>query len=121
MNPGIPDTEFRKRDKEFAEQERFKAKQKTETRKGFARDNFRYDKGTDTYTCPNGEKLKPSPNLHKVGDFQYRQYRTRHTGCRGCKHHKRCHANSRARSIYISSVQSKPDCSRRAETEYVLR
>ena len=53
----IPDPQFRQRDPHFSEKKREKVEKKI-----FTKEDFTYDKETDTYICPNGKQL------HNIGE-----------------------------------------------------
>ena len=48
----------------------------------FPKERFRYDAGTDTYACPNGQQLKPL-YISRVRDTTLMHYANR-GACRGC-------------------------------------
>ena len=58
----------------------------------FPKERFRYDAGTDTYACPNGQQLKPL-YLSKVRDTTLMHYANR-GACRGCALKVQCTSNS---------------------------
>mgnify|MGYP005842929265 CR=1 FL=1 len=49
----------------------------------FRPEAFRYDEGSDTYTCPGGKVLRPDGKEEQPGRINYR-YRAQGTDCRGC-------------------------------------
>ena len=58
----------------------------------FPKERFRYDAGTDTYACPNGQQLKPL-YLSRVRDTTLTHYANR-GACRGCALKVQCTSNS---------------------------
>ena len=58
----------------------------------FPKERFRYDAGTDTYACPNGQQLKPL-YLSRVRDTTLMHYANR-GACRGCALKVQCTSNS---------------------------
>ena len=55
----------------------------------FPKERFRYDAGTDTYACPNGQQLKPL-YISRVRDTTLMHYANR-GACRGCALKAQCH------------------------------
>lgn len=124
VDPYIPDTRFRKRDERFAESDRFKPREKPRKPNKFTREDFLYEAITDTYICPNGETLKATPKQHVAKGYVFRQYRTRHTACRGCPHKATCVGNGPTERKHLDILLgqvSKTRCQRMREkidTEY---
>ena len=58
----------------------------------FPKERFRYDAGTDTYACPNGQQLKPL-YISRVRDTKLMHYANREA-CRGCALKVQCTSNS---------------------------
>ena len=58
----------------------------------FPKERFRYDAGTDTYACPNGQQLKPL-YISGVRDTTLMHYANR-GACRGCALKVQCTSNS---------------------------
>ena len=58
----------------------------------FPKERFRYDAGTDTYACPNGQRLKPL-YINRVRDTTLMHYANR-GACRGCALKVQCTSNS---------------------------
>ena len=58
----------------------------------FPKERFRYDAGTDTYACPNGQQLKPL-YISRVRDTTLMHYANR-GACRGCALKAQCTSNS---------------------------
>ncbi len=45
-------------------------------------EHFAYDRGQDTYTCPQGHLLKSNGSRYKGRNYYFKQYKT--TACKGC-------------------------------------
>ena len=58
----------------------------------FPKERFRYDAGTDTYACPNGQQLKPL-YISRVRGTTLMHYANR-GACRGCALKVQCTSNS---------------------------
>ena len=58
----------------------------------FRKKRFRYDAGTDTYACPNGQQLKPL-YISRVRDTTLMHYANR-GACRGCALKVQCTSSS---------------------------
>ena len=58
----------------------------------FPKEQFRYDAGTDTYACPNGQQLKPL-YISRVRDTTLMYYANR-GACRGCALKVQCTSHS---------------------------
>jgi hypothetical protein len=127
VDPYIPDTRFRKRDERFAESGRFKPREKPRNPNKFTKEDFLYESITDTYICPNGETLKATPKPHVAKGYMFRQYRTRHTACRGCTHKAKCVGNGPTERKHLDILLgqlSKTRCQRMREkidTEHAKR
>jgi hypothetical protein len=50
---------------------------------------FRYDEGSDTYTCPAGKVLRPDGKEEQPGRINYR-YRARGADCGACPYREKC-------------------------------
>lgn len=80
----------------------------------FYNDKFRYDKETDSYTCPAGHRLKSNGNMYKIkswnGHSQIKQYRT--SACSHCASRNKCTSSPKERgrilqrSIYQDAVDA---------------
>ncbi|HJZ38732.1 MAG TPA: IS1182 family transposase [Bacteroidales bacterium] len=80
----------------------------------FYNDKFRYDKETDSYTCPAGNILNSNGNMYKIkswnGHSQMKQYKT--SACRNCVFSNKCTSSPKERgriiqrSIYQDSVDA---------------
>ena len=66
----------------------------------FRPEAFRYDEGSDTYTCPAGKVLRPDGKEEQPGRINYR-YRARGADCQACAFRERCcpQSGTRGRSI----------------------
>jgi hypothetical protein len=70
-------------------------------RKHFKLEDFTYDKGTDRYTCPNGEKLTLCARHAKIKTKIYRRYGVAEGVCDACRYRKRCLKTPTARRKYL--------------------
>ncbi len=61
----------------------------------FGRDDFQYDKTTDTYVCPAGQKLTPSAGKHTHKGKRYLTYRLSAKVCGACPRKEHCLAPSK--------------------------
>lgn len=82
----IPDKNFRTRDPRFATQERWKSRR----RKKFGLEDFRYQKETDEYICPNGKVLHRIAKKAIADGIIYRRYVANREDCLGCELRARC-------------------------------
>ena len=82
----IPDNKFRKRDRRFS----CKRKRGYKTADRYRQEDFRYNKATDTYTCPEGKKLKLNARHQPRGRRICRLYRAQEQDCRGCPSKEKC-------------------------------
>lgn len=92
--------------------------EKAERRDGtFSRSDFRYDAGSDTYTCPNGHLLKLRRRRYKTSrptanaDATIR-YRASTYDCGACVMKERCCPNTSARKVTRSIHESARDVAR---------
>jgi transposase len=71
------------------------------TTKEYLVSQFKYDKTTDTYTCPQGETLKTTGNWHKKtkekDSYEYKKYRT--PKCKECPVKHLCTSRKGGREI----------------------
>lgn len=76
-------------------------------------DKFKYDESTDSYTCPQGEKLETKGTWHKKtrdrDSYQYKKYRT--PACKTCPVKHLCTGRAKGgreieRSEYATAVQA---------------
>lgn len=51
-------------------------------------ERFAYDKGDDTYTCPQGHILKSNGSRYKGRNYYFKQYKT--SACKGCPVRELC-------------------------------
>ncbi len=64
---------------------------------GFAKSDFKYDKQTDTYTCPEGEILKTNSKVYtkeRKGrkNAPFKEYKAEYTICESCVNKEQCAA-----------------------------
>ena len=102
----IPDVNFRKRDPRFKDQNRYKPVKKN--RKHFKLEDFTYDQATDSYTCPNGEKLTLRARHAKIKTKVYRRYGVAEGACDACRYRKRCLKTPTARRKYLEIDLGRP-------------
>jgi transposase len=76
----------------------------------FAREDFRYDHGSDTYTCPAGKTLATSGTL--VNDGATLLYRGSTMDCGSCQFKGRCCPNTPVRKIPRSVHEGARDLAR---------
>jgi transposase len=93
----IPDNKFRNRDKRFATRVGYRPRSKKFT---FA--DFKYDRDTDEYICPNGKRLKRfgKAGLHK-GKL-LRRYVSNEADCRRCQLRAKCLRYKDAKGRHLS-------------------
>jgi hypothetical protein len=111
INSYIPDTCFRKRDKHYKNQDRFrdgvnkrpKKREPSPKRKIFSLEEFEYDDEAGKYKCPNGKYLNRQSLNHKVRNKVYHYYRAKEADCRECSLRSKCLArkNGKARALLI--------------------
>ena len=91
----IPDVQFRKRDKRFAEQDRFKGgihprKRQASKPKKFTVADFTFDEAKQTYLCPQGKemvcKARNQRNRYRLYDI----YSARQEDCADCPLRSQC-------------------------------
>ena len=102
----IPDVNFRKRDVRFKDQNRYKPVKKKQ--KHFKLEDFTYDKETDSYTCPNGEKLTLRARHAKIKTKVYRRYGVAEGTCDACRYRKCCLKTPTARRKYLEIDLGRP-------------
>ena len=76
----------------------------------FAREEFRYDETTDTYTCPGGKPLTTSGTL--VNDGATLLYRAGKTDCSRCQLKPQCCPNTPVRRVPRSLYERARDLTR---------
>jgi len=93
----IPDPQFRKRDPNFADRDRFR-----KTTGKFTKDDFTFDKKAKSYFCPNGCLLKPGGRITLNSNSGYK-YQSNASDCKKCSMIKRCISkkNGTRRTLYI--------------------
>jgi transposase len=92
----IPDVDFRKRDKRFDSQVKYKPKK----RERYEAEDFIYNKTEDCYICPMGKKLTRKSS--KVIGKGYRQYAGKQNECGVCKVRNKCIRMPMGRKKYIT-------------------
>jgi len=95
----IPDKDFRKRDPRFATQERWRPKKS----KRFTLEDFRHNKATDEYVCPNAKRLKRKAKKVIRDDIISRRYMANEKDCNDCRLRSRClrGRNAKRRSLDV--------------------
>ena len=95
----IPDTKFRKRDPRFNGAEKHKSK-KT---KKYSKEDFAYDKESDTYICPQGKRLELYKKNAMIKIFIGDKYQAKQRDCSKCKDRKNClrSEKTRLRTLFI--------------------
>lgn len=83
----------------------------------FARADFRYDLGDDSYVCPAGNRLRPrnrdfTQARGDVGQDGFIRYRARQQDCAGCDLRQRCTPNMPARKVTRSIHEGARDLAR---------
>jgi len=96
----IPDKNFRTRDPRFAPQERWKSGR----RKKFGLEDFRYQKETDEYICPNGKVLHRIAKKAIADGIIYRRYVANREDCLGCELMARCLMGKVVMSVPVGVV-----------------
>ena len=95
----IPDLKFRNRDARFATRPRNKPKKG----KKFVLEDFKHNKATDCYICPNGKVLKLKVKRHTVDHNIYRRYMADVKDCSSCSLKRRCfyRKNTKRRTLDV--------------------
>jgi transposase len=95
----IPDKRFRKRDPRF-QGERRQSRRRVDR---FTMADFKYNKGTDEYVCPNGKALRLKVKKNESGGVFYRRYMADADECKGCELKARCirGRNGKCRSLNV--------------------
>lgn len=73
----------------------------------FRPEAFRYDGGSDTYTCPAGKVFRPDGKEEQPGRINYR-YRARGADCQACAFRERCCPQSGTRGRCIRRAVDDP-------------
>jgi len=73
----------------------------------FRAEAFRYDAGSDTYTCPAGKVLRPDGKEEQPGRINYR-YRAQGADCQGCPFREKCCPQSGRRGRCIRRAVDDP-------------
>jgi hypothetical protein len=95
----VSDLKFRTRDSRFATRPRNKAKKG----KKFVLQDFKYNKTSDCYICPNGRVLKLNIKSHSKDRNIYRRYMADEKDCKSCSLKRRCfyRKNTKRRSLDV--------------------
>jgi transposase len=95
----IPDLKFRNRDPRFATRKTNKPKKGQK----FVLADFKYNKASDCYICPNGKVLKLNVKRHTTDHNIYRRYMADENDCASCSLTHRCfyRKNTRRRSLDV--------------------
>ena len=93
----IPDNKFRNRDKRFASRVGYRPRSKKFT---FA--DFKYDRDSDQYMCPNGKRLKPLVKSGRHKGKLLRVYRSREKDCKCCQLRVKCLRYKEARRRHLT-------------------
>lgn len=93
----IPDIRFRTRDSRFATQERWKSRRI----KRFILEDFRYQKETDKYVCPNGKLLRPRAKQAIADGIIYKRYIADREDCIPCPLKNHCIKGNFVKGRYL--------------------
>jgi len=77
-------------------------------RKHFKLEDFTYDQATDSYTCPNREKLTLRACHAKIKTKVYRRYSVAEGACDLCRYRKCCLKTPTARRKYLEIDLGRP-------------
>jgi transposase len=94
----IPDKRFRKRDPRFQDERR----QRRSRVNRFTLADFKYNKGTDEYVCPNGKALRLKVKKAEIDGVFYRKYVADEDDCKGCELKVRCIRRKNAKRRYLN-------------------
>ncbi len=103
----IPDTNFRKRDPRFANQQRFKdgvnkpPKKKNSSSK-FSLSDFAYEQQNDVYICPAGQRLELRTAHQENKGIVYRSYFIKDDSCGKCPLRHKCLSSETSKRRYLS-------------------
>jgi transposase len=81
----IPDNKFRNRDQRFATRVGYRPRSKK-----FTFSDFKYDRDTDQYICPNGKRLKRFGKLGRHKGKLLKRYISAEKDCRRCDLRAKC-------------------------------
>jgi len=93
----IPDNKFRNRDKRFASRVGYRPRSKK-----FTFSDFKYDRDTDQYICPNGKQLKRFGKLGRHKGKLLKRYVSNETDCRRCQLRAKCLQNRDAKRRHFT-------------------
>lgn len=108
LNAYIPDDNFRKRDPQFANQERYKPKKKKKKKTRFGLKDFLYDEATQGYRCPNGTLLRLKAREHRVRHRTYRYYVSEEQDCQTCRFRGRCLSKKTTKQKHLGIPVKEP-------------
>jgi transposase len=94
----IPDKRFRKRDPRFNNERRQRGRRKDR----FTLADFKYDRGTDKYLCPNGKALRLKVKKTEADGVFYRRYVSDADECKGCELKARCIRGRKGKRRYLN-------------------
>lgn len=66
-------------------------------------ENFTYDTGSDTYTCPAHQTLKSTQTWYKTRGYKFKQYKT--VACSNCPVRRECTKSKNGKIIHRSEYQ----------------
>jgi transposase len=103
----IPDIQFRKRDRRFAEQERFQdglhGRQRPDVKAGlFTASDFSFDPARQVYLCPQGKELTCHARNQTNRYRTYDVYHARPQDCAACPGKARCLSKPTSSRRYLS-------------------
>ena len=93
----IPDNKFRNRDKRFASRVGYRPRSKK-----FTFSDFKYDRDTDQYICPNGKQLKRFGKLGRHKGKLLKRYVSNETDCKRCQLRAKCLQNKDAKRRHFT-------------------
>ena len=112
QNALIPDSGYRKRDPRYTTAGRYKNRINGRTRKKiqpkkFALSDFKFDRKTNTYICPNNKTLRQTSASTWSRNVNHRRYTARETDCSVCPLRDRCLAGSRTKRRNLQVINQK--------------
>ncbi len=78
---------------------------KRRRRSPYHKDHFTYDSQTDTYLCPNNQRLTYKDTSRHANGYRIRRYRAEGALCRACPAFGECTTSNNGRSIRISEYE----------------